>query len=299
MDRMSQPISLLPVASVDCELPHLPLDLPDVRELRAPSAQERISHIVRTIEADIIPRLVRSHHPAPVVMPEPAPGPDVQPSDRDVLDFVELVLAEREADYTELIERLRARSVSVENVYLGLLTPAARELGRRWEEDLSSFSEVTLAIGRLQRVMRGLSQSFGSEVEAPADGRRILLIPAPGEQHTFGLSIVAEFFRRAGWEVVGADGEDGLEAATVLRNEWYDVVGISVGVEARLDWLRSGISALRVASCNRAIGVLVGGPIFTLCPERFSEVGADATALDGRHAPDVAEGLLGSRARRL
>jgi methanogenic corrinoid protein MtbC1 len=299
MDRMSQPISLLPVATGDCELPSLPFELPSVREQRAPSAQERISHIVRTIEADIIPRLVRAHQPAPSALRPSAPVLDAQPSEAEVLDFVELVLAEREVGYADLIERLRARGVSVENLYLGLLTPAARELGRRWEEDLTSFTDVTVAIGRLQRLMRGLSQSFGSEVEAPADGRRVLLIPAPGEQHTFGLSIVAEFFRRAGWEVVGADGEEGHDAAAMVRSEWYDVVGISVGVEARLDWLKSGITALRGASRNRAVGVLVGGPVFALYPERAIEVGADATAPDGRQAPDVAEDLLGSRARRL
>ncbi len=299
MDRMSQPISLLPVDADGCGLPSLLFDLPGVVGQRPPSAQERISHIVRTIEAEIIPRLVRAHQPAPSVLPEPPPTSDSRPSAAEVLDFVELVLADHEAGYTDLIERLLARGVSVENVYLELLTPAARELGRRWDEDLTSFSDVTVAIGRLQRLMRGMSQSFGNEVDAPGDGRRILLIPAPGEQHTFGLSIVAEFFRRAGWEVVGADGEDGLDAAAVVRNEWYDVVGISVGVEARLDWLKSGITALRGASRNRAIGVLVGGPVFAVYPERAAEVGADATAPDGRRAPDVAEGLLGSRARRL
>jgi len=298
MDRMSQPISLLPVAADDRGL-RLPFELPGVATQRPPSAHERISHIVRTIEADIIPRLVRAHQPSPSALAEPAATPDARPSDAEILHFVELVLADRETGYMDLIERLRARCVSVENVYLGLLTPAARELGRRWDDDLASFSDVTVAIGRLQRLMRGLSQSFGSEVEASADGRRILLIPAPGEQHTFGLSIVAEFFRRAGWEVVGADGEEGLDASTVVRNEWYDVIGISVGVEARLDWLKSGITALRGASRNRAIGVLVGGPVFALYPERAAEVGADATALDGRQAPDVAESLLGSRARRL
>ena len=36
----------------------------------------------------------------------------------------------------------------------------------------------------------------------PVDGRRILLTAVPGEQHSFGLYMVAEFFRRAGWDVV-------------------------------------------------------------------------------------------------
>jgi methanogenic corrinoid protein MtbC1 len=292
---MNQPITLLVDAVGDCESSDLPFALPGERECRTPSAQERISRIVRTIETDIIPRLVRSHQPAA----RPAPVLDAPPSEAEVLEFVGLVLAEHEAGYSDLITGLRERGMSVETIYLGLLAPAARELGRMWDEDLCPFSDVTMAVGRLQRIMRGLSPDFGTEIEVPADGRRILLIPAPGEQHTFGLSIVAEFFRRAGWEVVGADGDDSLNAADAVRSEWYDVVGISVGVEARLDWLKSGITALRNASRNRALGVLVGGPVFTTYPQRVGEVGADATAADGRQAPDVAEDLLGSRARRL
>ena len=61
-------------------------------------------------------------------------------------------------------------------------------------------------------------------------GRRVLLLPGPGEQHTFGLSMVAEFFRRSGWEVVGGTGPESLDPVRAVRDEWFDVVGISVGV---------------------------------------------------------------------
>jgi MerR family transcriptional regulator, light-induced transcriptional regulator len=47
------------------------------------------------------------------------------------------------------------------------------------------------------------------------------------------------------------------------------------------------------------VGVMVGGPIFTDNPGLAAEVGADATAQDGRQAPGVAEQLLGSRVQRL
>jgi methanogenic corrinoid protein MtbC1 len=77
------------------------------------------------------------------------------------------------------------------------------------------------------------------------------------------------------------------------------VVGISVGVDARLDWLKSGIAAVRHASRNRAIGVLVGGPVFSADPGLAARVGADATALDGRRAADTAETLLNQRVSRL
>jgi MerR family transcriptional regulator, light-induced transcriptional regulator len=59
---------------------------------------------------------------------------------------------------------------------------------------------------------------------------------------------------------------------------------LSVGSEARLDQLAATICAIRRESRNRAIGVLVGGPILVEKPELAVMVGADATAADGPQA---------------
>ena len=39
------------------------------------------------------------------------------------------------------------------SLYLGLMTDAARQLGVLWEDDDASFVEVTLAAGRIQRLV--------------------------------------------------------------------------------------------------------------------------------------------------
>jgi methanogenic corrinoid protein MtbC1 len=262
-----------------------------------PSLQERMARIVRTIEADIIPRLVRAHRPETEA--EEAGGQAQALGGDEVARFVNQVLAESDHASTETIAALRERGVSVEGIYLDLLCPAARELGRMWEDDECLFSDVAVAVGRLQRIMRTLSPAFGAEVEVPADGRRALMVAAPGEQHTFGLSMVGEFFRRAGWDVVCHLDPRGDDPIGLVRDEWFDVIGISAGVEVRMDWLKSGISSIRHASRNRAIGVMVGGPLFVADPGRARAVGADATASDGRQAPILAEQLLNERARRL
>ena len=87
------------------------------------------------------------------------------------------------------------------------------------------------------------------------------------------------------------------DPAALVRSEWFDVIGISVGTDARLDWLKSGIGAIRNASRNRSIGVLVGGPSFAADMARVREVGADGTASNGEQAPVMAEQLLAERQR--
>lgn len=285
-------------AQMDCLHEAQKLDLPahlnwGQNALEQPETEARLGRLVSALESEVIPRLLQAHRVAPaIVKPEVR---EVAPTDAEVRAFAQLVLARDDRPATELIDGLRARGASVEGLFLHLLAPAARHLGALWEQDLCDFTEVTIGVGRMQQIMRELSPVFGIEVEHPPHGLRILLAPAPGEQHTFGLSMVAEFFRRAGWEVVGGTSAADSDPVDMVESVWFDVIGISVGNETRLDWLTNGISSVRRASLNQSIGVMVGGPIFREHPEYVALVGADATAVDGRHAPALAESLLDLR----
>lgn len=251
------------------------------------SAKKRVASLARTIETEILPRLVQQHRP-----PEPAGSAAV--SAAEVQAMVHALVDDSEARVNALVEQLRARGVGVASLYLDLLTPAARELGALWEEDRVDFATVTVGLGRLQVLLRQLSPDFGSEIEHPRHGRRVLLTQPDSEQHMFGLSMVAEFFRRDGWDVLGGVAGVGIDATAWARRDWFDVVGFSIGSEVSLPWLRDTIAQVRKVSRNRALVVLVGGPIFSLHPQWAADIGADATT-DGRSAPQVAETILNSR----
>jgi methanogenic corrinoid protein MtbC1 len=247
----------------------------------------RVSRLTRTLETDVIPRLVRQHREAPGA---DHPGPALM----EVRALVDALIAEDDERTDHVIQALRQRGVSVAAIYVDLLAPAARELGYLWEQDRVDFATATVSLGRLQRLMRQLSPDFGREVEHPFHGRRVLLTQPESEQHMFGLSMVAEFFRREGWDVLGGVAGVGVEAVAWVRRDWFDAVGFSIGSETGLPWLRDTIAAVRLASRNPSLVVLVGGPLFSIHPEWAGEVGADATT-DGRNAPGVAEALVTQR----
>jgi methanogenic corrinoid protein MtbC1 len=257
------------------------------------AAKDRLFRLARTIESDVIPRLVQAHRASESPRPSAA-----KPGEADVQDFVADIVGDRDEAVAATVDRLRQRGLPVEMLYLDLLAPAARLLGEMWSDDRCDFATVTVALGRLQCLLRELSPAFGTEVTHPPNGRRALFAQPRDEQHSFGLSMVAEFFRRDGWEVVGGVGGAVDDPGARTRQEWVDVVGFSIGSELRLEWLRTKIQAVRESSRNRRIVVLCGGPIFTLHPQWLTHVGADATALDGREAPNVADRLLTAGARR-
>ena len=207
---------------------------PAVQSLRQEEADERMAQLARAIEQEIIPRLMLAHRAAQECPDLPALAGETV-SRQDVLDFAKLVLSQDDALAISCVHAMCARGISVERIYLDLLAPAARYLGELWNEDLCDFTEVTVGLGRLQRVLRELSPEFGHLVEHPANGRRVLLLPSPGEQHTFGLVMVGEFFRRAGWDVAGGPWKAGTDAAEMAGAEWFDVIGFSLGAEIHLD----------------------------------------------------------------
>lgn len=260
-------------------------------------SEQRMVRLARAIEQEIIPRLMLAHRLAHECPQVPAVDSELI-SLRDVEDFARLVLSRDEDLPLACVEAIRARGVSIERIYLDLLAPTARYLGHLWNEDLCDFTEVTVGLGRLQQVLRELSPAFGQSVEHPAHGRRVLLLPSPGEQHTFGLVMVAEFFRRAGWDVAGGAWESELDANELVSSEWFDVVGFSLGSETHLDALRDCIRSVRDRARNREVGIMVGGPMFIAHPEFVVSVGADALATDGRHAPILAEQLIAQRTQR-
>jgi MerR family transcriptional regulator, light-induced transcriptional regulator len=257
----------------------------------------RLSLLTRAIEHEIIPRLMLAHPTAgECLLSEEPYNPQV--SVADVQAFAKLVLAPDENVAHACIEAMRSSGISVETIYTDLLAPVARHLGELWEEDLCDFTEVTLGLGRLHQVLRELSPAFNqSSTSTSASGLRVLLLPAPGEQHTFGLVMVSEFFRRAGWDVGGGPWEAGADPVMMVKSEWFDVLGFSLGNVTQLDALASSIKQVRKSALNTNICIIVGGPLFLAHPEYVAYVNADAASTDGAQAPTLAKKLVTAQAR--
>jgi len=257
---------------------------------------ERMARLVRTIEGEIVPRLVMARRGVRVAVPA---GPDggKGPDDADVRELVRLLLVHDVVVASAYVDTVRQRGASLEGVCLRLLAPAARELGLLWEEDECDFMQVTVGLCRLHHVLRELSPEFRPDPGESKVERNILLAPVPGDQHTFGITLVAQFLRKAGWEVWHEHPANSAEILEVARQNWFAVIGLSVGSDARVDDVAAIIRAIRHASLNRAVGILVGGPVLVARPELAVLVGADATATDGPMAVQRAECMCGLQRR--
>lgn len=222
----------------------------------------------------------------------PAPGRPI--GSADLARFVRDALSHDEDRLGARVQELLAAGASVERLCLDLFAPAAAQLGELWEHDETDFVEVTLAVGRIQRVVRDLARSLPN---APVtwDGGQVFLGGLADEQHSLGLAMVAEFFVQDGWGVtVGPPlGLEELEQAVATR--WYDVVGIAAALQERAPRVAEAITTVRRRSSNPEVVVIVGGQAFCNRADLVAEVGADGWAPDAVQAPVLARDILASR----
>ena len=244
--------------------------------------------VVKTIKTQIIPKIVLALRSAPAAKPAES---EQQPPTA-VEQFAALTLGNDDGAAFAYVQDLLASGSSVEAIFLDLLAPAARQLGAQWESDVTDFANVTLGVGRLQLIMRQLGDRFVDESRGSHAGESVLLTIIPGEQHSFGLSMVAEFFRRAGWNLCTGPFASHHELTSLVQSHWFDIVGFSVSSDRRLDELKKDIHEIRRGSRNRNVGIILGGPMVIAQPDLVASMGADMMSADATTAPQQAHGLI-------
>jgi methanogenic corrinoid protein MtbC1 len=255
------------------------------------SCLNRLRLLVSTVESQIIPRLVMAHRTEPVATS--ANGDDSPASyEEDVRACVSLLMEPSAGTLTVFAEGLLGRGVSLDALYLQVFAPAARQLGEMWTRDECTFTDVTIALGRLQQSLRRFAAHFRPECIDGEPWRRALFAAAPGEQHTFGLSMVVQYFIRAGWDATLLPGDSAHDLARLVQSERVALIGFSMACESHAPAVKALISRLRSTSRNSALRIVVGGVAFSQFPGLAADVGADGTAHDAQQAVNLAQQLV-------
>mgnify|MGYP000184394843 CR=1 FL=1 len=250
--------------------------------------------LLAVIEQQIIPRLLNVQqffHASTKVMALDGPA-DAQP---EFLPFTHYCIRGDALNANQVVDALMAKGLTHDRIFLEVITPAARHLGVLWEQDLCDFTQVTCGLALMHQMTYRLGYEFQSGPQDEGDRERVMLACAPGSQHFLGLTIVADFFRNAGAEVVLEISSTRDELLRAVANEWFDVIGISVAIESQLQSLPLLIDSLREKSGNPKVRVVLGGPIFLLHELSPKALGADAIFTDARAAVTAIKRLVRAR----
>jgi MerR family transcriptional regulator, light-induced transcriptional regulator len=176
-----------------------------------------------------------------------------------VTEFCDVLLEpDQPARALAFITARQSDGASMPDIYLGYVGGAARLLGERWDSGDLTPLDVTMAAGTLYALMRALRVTpTGGR---PPDPRRsALFATVPGEHHGIGITVAANIFRAAGWDI---DLQLGLDRAALVDRASRTrptILGLSLSTADRLPELLGAVVALRLALPDAILGVATGG----------------------------------------
>ena len=246
-----------------------------------------------TVESEIIPRLLIAQRQKIAELSKKGTstkksGYFVRPN--NIEELSKLILG-NDIDGSKLYLRsLLNNGLEIEKLYTELLQPVARQLGVYWEEDSLDFSTITLALWQIHQLMYFLSPELMGNRKAVSKNK-ILLFSALGSQHTLGLFMLSEFFRKNGWQVQADPSPSEEDIVIMVKKNQFDIVGISIGSVDQKNSTKRIIRKIREKNGSFS-KILIGGPLALQDKLLFKKLGADAQAQDAEEAIKMAEGFI-------
>ena len=163
-------------------------------------------------------------------------------------------------------------------IYLRLFQPALALSGKLWAAGAITYHDEHFVTYHTLRLIRRVRHQW---VPRETTGPLAVATGAGQESHLVGLRMVCDFLGAENWRIrwLGANDRGVVRrAATSLRPEAFL---ISIGLDTALPRAARLIGELRD---HRYKGlVIVGGAAINKDPSRVAALGADLTAINGRH----------------
>jgi methanogenic corrinoid protein MtbC1 len=190
-------------------------------------------------------------------------------------NFVALITRDGPQKTEQYIAELLNLGMGVDSIVLELIPRIARKLGDQWVSDSLSFTEVTIATGRLQKLIYSLDHLFQETRTNASTAHSILVTAAPGSHHTLGPLILSNYFTWAGWNVLSESTPSQRYIETTVASKSLTAIAVSVADYDQLDQLPELIQSIRSKSLNPAIIVLTGGSLYNSDALSFGHIKAD------------------------
>jgi methanogenic corrinoid protein MtbC1 len=250
----------------------------------------------KTIESEIIPRLLMGHKIEAANQEIDGQANDIKVKQAEIVDFCQKLLDGPIEECFTFIDTMQRSGHSLVSLYIDLIPASTRRLQQLWENDENSFTEVTMALGRAQNLIHQLSPIFMSQGNFTEFQGNALLINAPGSQHTLGILILGEFFKLNGWNTTVEIDISSAELKKRLDLQAFDLLAISISCEDQWDTMETLLNEVKKVSKNKGILTMVGGPLFDYKPELVNACSADACSLTAEDAIKKVGDILARRA---
>jgi len=211
-----------------------------------------------------------------------APRPEcvVVDSDAGALDY-DLLESLEEAAVSEAREGCRIvvqdalnLGFSAEDIVDHYIPEVARRIGELWCADNLGFANVTIAVSRLQSLLRELGLDWSGDIAGEPNAPTVLLIVPQEVYHTLGAMILGSQLRRLGISVRIALGLRNEELAARLQRSKFQGVFISSSSSEKLETLSRIVDVVKSSTVTPP-PIVIGGSLLDV------ETKENVTALTG------------------
>lgn len=206
------------------------------------------------------------------VLASPAIATDVETPFAQLFALTDAYIDPDDSTRHDIMARILARGVSPDAIVDEVIPATARYIGKLWGDDRLSFADVTIGTARLQETVRAMSNRHLDQ--DPTEGPRILLIVPRTENHTLGIFVLSEQFRRLGCSVHIAVGALERDIVAMVRRTPFDMIGISAGSRRSLTAVRDIVKGLRT-NVPRNNKIVLGGAVTDLDVDLKLSTGVD------------------------
>ncbi len=196
-------------------------------------------------------------------------------------EMADALLAEDDTRARALCERVAQLQPGPAALGAHLLAPVSRCMAAAWQDDRCTGTQLLLAQGRLQTLMRGACPPPAAGGQA----RRSAVVALwPGETHVAGVTFAGIALDAAGWAVGCTFPATLAHLEEQLARQPVDLLHIAISPifcrDEQLPAIAAGIRRLRAASAQPRLLVVLGGQAFQELPGLAVVLGADDVGLE-------------------
>lgn len=204
--------------------------------------------------------------------------------------YLDIILSGDRKQAVDFILSIVSDHASIKNIYLNILQPVQREIGRLWQT-----SQITVAQEHYSTSITQLtiSQLYPYIFSQSDKSKKLISTCVSGELHEIGLRMLSDIFELEGWNTwyLGANMPN-KDIVNIIHEISPDIIAISVTMTYHLNQVKELIGSIKNSGIKTPI--MVGGYPFIYDKELWRHVGADATSVDAISALATANRLAGN-----
>jgi hypothetical protein len=211
-------------------------------------------------------------------------------------ELARLFSAARDEAGTEQVEAICRTAGAGLDDFVRLYGRTAAALGDLWQANVCTGADITVALSELQLVYARMRRHGVIDPDRAVGAFRVMVAQMPGDLHIVGAILQADVLRSRGWTAMSrfpSKGQELLGEVARRRHDCLVLATSSVSPDGEgFERVRALVTALRAASLNPDLVIVVAGRAFTDSPGAFREVGADAAADTPLALPAILRSLL-------